>query len=102
MPEPGRAHNVQGMTDRTALITGASRGLGRALATELARDGWRLIINARGAEDLAVAAAELGATAVAGALPDSFHRASLIVAAEEAGGLDILVNNASGPAPLQP
>jgi len=102
MPEPGWTHNVLGMTDRTALITGASRGLGRALATELAHDGWRLIVNARGAEDLAVVAAELGATAVAGDLADSWHRAALIGAVEEAGGLDLLVNNASVLGPMRP
>lgn len=84
------------MANKTALITGASRGLGRALAHELARDGWNLIINARGAEALDAVAKELGdVTAVSGDLADPRHRAALVSAVQEAGGLDLLVNNAS-------
>ncbi|MBC6470552.1 SDR family NAD(P)-dependent oxidoreductase [Actinomadura alba] len=93
------------MTERTALITGGSRGLGRALAHALARDGWKLIIDARGADALDAVAAELpgDVTALAGDLGDSWHRAALVSAVEEGGGgLDLLVNNAStlGAAPL--
>ncbi|MEU5877246.1 SDR family oxidoreductase [Spirillospora sp. NPDC047279] len=93
------------MTRKTALITGASRGLGRALAWELARDGWNLIIDARGAGALDAAVAELdGArvTALAGDVADPEHRARLVRAVEEAGGLDLLVNNAGtlGTTPL--
>jgi NAD(P)-dependent dehydrogenase (short-subunit alcohol dehydrogenase family) len=50
---------------RTALVTGASRGLGQALARELARRGWTLIIDARGAEALEAARAELAGSAQA-------------------------------------
>jgi NAD(P)-dependent dehydrogenase (short-subunit alcohol dehydrogenase family) len=90
-------------TTKTALVTGASRGLGRALAQALAADGWHLIISARGADALETVANELPtATAVPGDIADSWHRAGLSEAVEVAGGLDLLVNNAStlGAAPL--
>lgn len=92
-------------TNRTALITGASRGLGLALARRLASDGWSLIIDARGERDLEAARAELAehtrVTAIAGSITDPDHRLALADAAREAGGLDALVNNASilGPSP---
>lgn len=87
----------------TALITGASRGLGLALARGLAGRGWRLIIDARDADDLARAAAELAAdtevVAIAGDVANAWHREALLEAAGER--LDLLVNNASrlGPSP---
>ncbi|MEO3823148.1 SDR family NAD(P)-dependent oxidoreductase [Actinomadura sp. B10D3] len=85
---------------KTALITGASQGLGRALARGLAGDGWNLVIDARDAAALAAVADETGATAIAGDVADPAHRADLARAA--GGGLDLLVNNAStlGPAPM--
>lgn len=93
--------SVDGMK---ALITGASRGLGLALARALARDGWTLILDARGAADLHEAAAGLAAagadvTAVPGDIADPAHRAALVRASD---GLDLLVNNAStlGATPL--
>src|SRR5690606_25114543 len=92
-------------TQKTALITGASRGLGLALARALAGRGWRLIINARGAIALQEAAAELSAltevTALVGDVSAPAHRKALAVAARSAGGLDLVVNNASilGPSP---
>src|SRR5438270_5374279 len=92
---------------RTVLITGASRGLGRALARALAQRGWSLILDARGAEALDDVRDELTAitdvTAIPGDVADPAHRAAL---AEAAGrnGLDGVVNNAStlGPTPLPP
>jgi NAD(P)-dependent dehydrogenase (short-subunit alcohol dehydrogenase family) len=88
-----------------AVITGASRGLGLALARELVADGWTLVIDARGAEALDEAAASLPASnvvALAGDIADASHRAALVEAAERLGGIDLLVNNASvlGPSPL--
>ena len=92
---------------QTALITGASRGLGKTLAQFLAAQGTNLILTARGGEALDAAADELskfgGRTiALAGDVADAGHRRVLAQAAEELGGLDLLVNNASilGPSPL--
>jgi NAD(P)-dependent dehydrogenase (short-subunit alcohol dehydrogenase family) len=88
----------------TAIITGASRGLGLALAGALARDGWRLVIDARGEDALREAAATIGGDviAIAGDVSDARHRYAL---ADAAGpSVDLLVNNASilGPSPQPP
>jgi NAD(P)-dependent dehydrogenase (short-subunit alcohol dehydrogenase family) len=89
-----------------AIVTGASRGLGLALARSLAADGWSLVLDARGAEALDAVAADLGTAVVAlpGDVADPAHRAGLIAAARGLGGLDLLVNNASvlGSEPLLP
>ncbi|MFL5863207.1 MAG: SDR family NAD(P)-dependent oxidoreductase [Solirubrobacteraceae bacterium] len=88
----------------TAIITGASRGLGLALARALAQRGWRLVIDARGAPELQRVATELEAATHVRALPgdvaDDWHRSALVDAAGER--IDLLVNNAStlGPSPL--
>jgi NAD(P)-dependent dehydrogenase (short-subunit alcohol dehydrogenase family) len=81
----------------TALITGASRGLGLALARALADRGWRLILDARGAPALEATRRELSAltevTALAGDVANDWHRVALVEAA--GGRIDALVNNAS-------
>jgi NAD(P)-dependent dehydrogenase (short-subunit alcohol dehydrogenase family) len=88
----------------TALITGASRGLGRALARELAARRWNLVIDAREPVALDAALEELSrsstVTAIAGDVSDEAHRRTLVEAAGPR--LDVLVNNASvlGPTPL--
>jgi NAD(P)-dependent dehydrogenase (short-subunit alcohol dehydrogenase family) len=87
----------------TAIITGASRGLGLALARALAQDGWRLVLDARGGDALQRAASQLSGaaevTALAGDVADPAHRGALAQAAGER--VDLLVNNASalGPSP---
>lgn len=91
-----------------AIVTGASKGLGRALAHALAGRGWDLVLNARTAGTLAESAAALraahGARVVAlpGDVGDAAHRRALVAAARDLGGLDLLVNNAGvlGAAPL--
>jgi NAD(P)-dependent dehydrogenase (short-subunit alcohol dehydrogenase family) len=89
----------------TAIITGASRGLGLALARALAERNWNLVLDARGGDALEKVAEELSATtevvAVTGDVADDSHREQLVEAARAMGGLDLLVNNASllGPSP---
>ena len=81
----------------TAIITGASRGLGLALARALAQRGWTLTIDARGQRELELAAAELSeltdVTAVVGDVSDPWHREVLL--ARAGTSIDLLVNNAS-------
>jgi NAD(P)-dependent dehydrogenase (short-subunit alcohol dehydrogenase family) len=91
------------------IVTGASRGLGRALASELARQGWSLVIDGRDGDRLEAAARSLRAeiqgrgqiVALPGDVADPGHRVELVEAARALGGLDLLVNNASvlGPSP---
>ena len=99
--------SVTSMTNtKNAVITGASRGLGLALAQGLAADGWSLVIDARDAEALRYAALCLptgsAVTAVPGDIKDPGHRAALRRAADDLGGPDLLVNNAGtlGASPL--
>jgi NAD(P)-dependent dehydrogenase (short-subunit alcohol dehydrogenase family) len=82
-----------------AIITGASRGLGLALARGLAEAGWRLVVDARDAA--ALSSARLDAVTVPGDVTDPSHRAALVAAASRLGGVDLLVNNAGilGPSP---
>jgi NAD(P)-dependent dehydrogenase (short-subunit alcohol dehydrogenase family) len=93
--------------NKTALVTGASRGLGEVVATFLARSGYDLVLTARGQADLTEVATRLSKTGRrvitrAGDVNDAAHRARLVEAADELGGLDVLVNNASdlGPSPM--
>ena len=121
MPSAAAAPSVTRMTDssvvnalspgeprvgRVAVVTGASRGLGLALARALAEDGYSLVVDARGGAALEAAMAGLPAGSVVRALPgdiaDPAHRAALLQAAGELGGADLLVNNAGtlGASPL--
>src|SRR5215211_3481639 len=84
----------------TGVVTGASRGLGLALARALDERGWRLIVDARGGQTLEAATAGLrNVTAIAGDVTDPAHRRTLVEAAGDR--IDLVVNNASllGPSP---
>src|SRR3712207_3172562 len=77
---------------RTALVTGASRGIGRAIAAELARAGATVVLGYRsGGDEAEEVASEIGGRAVQADVsqPDDARRL-----VEEAGDVDILVNNA--------
>jgi NAD(P)-dependent dehydrogenase (short-subunit alcohol dehydrogenase family) len=90
-----------------ALVTGASRGLGRAVSLALAGRGWQLVVDARGTDALTHAAREFEAVgaktviAISGDVSHPAHRDELAVAVGDLGRLDLLVNNASvlGPSP---
>ncbi len=92
---------------RTAIVTGASRGLGEVISTFLARSGYDLVVTARRADALDELATRLRehsrVVAVAGDVADDAQRRAVVAAATELGGLDVLVNNASalGPSPLR-
>jgi NAD(P)-dependent dehydrogenase (short-subunit alcohol dehydrogenase family) len=92
--------------EKTALITGATRGLGLALARGLAARGWNLILTARDAERLRSVRDELATrthvAAIAGDVTDPAHRNALAILARGHAGLDAVINNASalGPSPL--
>jgi NAD(P)-dependent dehydrogenase (short-subunit alcohol dehydrogenase family) len=99
--------SVRNMTNtKNAVVTGASRGLGLALARGLAADGWSLVIDARDGEALRTAAAGLpgGARVIVlpGDVTDPAHREQIARAAADLGGPDLLINNAGtlGASPL--
>ena len=112
MSRSGSPLSVAGMnTSPVVVITGASRGLGRALAGALAAEGYQLIIDARDGRALEATAAELRALhdlperavlTLPGDITDPGHRAALADAAAAAGGASLLINNAGtlGASPL--
>jgi NAD(P)-dependent dehydrogenase (short-subunit alcohol dehydrogenase family) len=97
---------------RVAIITGASQGLGLALANALADDGWSLVLDARRTDRLDAAAAQVAnrlrpeAQVIArpGDIADARHRADLVADARQLGEVRLVVNNAStlGASPLPP
>src|SRR5207237_9646661 len=92
--------------ERTALITGASRGLGLALARGLAGRGWNLILTARNAEQLGGVRDELAqrthVAAIPGDVAGAIHRAALAVFASGHGGGRALWNTSGAPRPWPP
>jgi 3-oxoacyl-[acyl-carrier protein] reductase len=86
------------LTDRTAIVTGASRGIGLAIAERLVAEGARVVITARKVDALEAAVAALGgpdrARFVAGSADDPAHQDEVIAAATEAfGPVTLMVNN---------
>jgi NAD(P)-dependent dehydrogenase (short-subunit alcohol dehydrogenase family) len=91
-------------TERVALVTGGSAGLGLALVGELARQGWRVVTDGRSEEKFKEAELPERVTVVVGDLTDAGHRDRLRTEVERHGRLDLLVHNAStlGPLPMRP
>jgi NAD(P)-dependent dehydrogenase (short-subunit alcohol dehydrogenase family) len=87
---------------KIAIVTGGSRGFGKAVAAELVERTWTVLVDGRDAGAVRDAAEQTGAVAVPGDVNDAAHRAVLLGEAHLRGGLDLLVNNASslGAAPL--
>jgi NAD(P)-dependent dehydrogenase (short-subunit alcohol dehydrogenase family) len=105
-PVPDASTQPNPTTRPLAVVTGASSGLGRELASELARRGWNLVIDARRPEPLEEVATELGAVtqviALQGDVSDAVHRREIAAAAARLGPVALIVNNAStlGASPL--
>src|SRR4051812_2454045 len=97
------------LAGKRALVTGGSRGIGKAIARVLSAEGRDVAIAARNAESLAATAAELGAATGGRIVPavvdtgsDDSVRDLVVAVAERLGGIDILVNNAAKPGGQQP
>jgi 3-oxoacyl-[acyl-carrier protein] reductase len=83
---------------RTAIVCGASAGIGLAIAEALAEEGANVVMFARGREQLEREAARIGGLAVAGDVASAEDCERLVAAAVDAhGGVDVLVNNSGGP-----
>lgn len=92
------------LTGKRAIVTGGSRGIGKAIAHQLAEEGVDVVIAARGREQLEAAAAEITKATGRRIVPivadmgdDASVEALVAMAAGAMGGIDILVNNAAAP-----
>ncbi len=102
--------NANSQPSRIALVTGASKGLGRAIAEKLAADGHRVIVNyfssAREAEDVVATIARTGGQAIAlkADVRDAAQIAAMLDTARRhfGGPAEVLINNATGPQPMKP
>src|SRR4051794_30958269 len=103
---PGREHGHMdlGLSGKRAIVTGGSRGIGKAVATTLVQEGCDVAIVARGQEALAASAAEISKATGARVVPitadtgsDESVRAMVATAVDDLGGVDILVNSAAKP-----
>jgi 3-oxoacyl-[acyl-carrier protein] reductase len=87
-----------GLTGKVALVTGASKGIGRGIAAELVAEGARVAISSHSRERVEATAAELGATPYVHDTSDLDHAAVLVAEVEQAlGPIDVLVCNTGGP-----
>lgn len=89
-------------SDQVAIVTGASRGLGRALTAALAGAGWQVVVDGRDEQQLTAAVGGVaGVTVVPGDVTDPAHQERLVTTATGLGTLRLLVNNAGvlGPSP---
>ncbi|QKZ17004.1 SDR family oxidoreductase [Streptomyces chartreusis] len=92
-----------GLQGRAAVVTGATRGIGHAVARELAAAGALVCVTARDAEEVRRTAAELGGVGLAGSVADPEHpRAVADLALREFGRIDVIVNNAATNQPYGP
>jgi 3-oxoacyl-[acyl-carrier protein] reductase len=88
-----------GIAGRVALVTGASKGIGRGIAAELAAEGARVAVSSRSRERIDATAAEIGATGFVWDAQDTAGAAGLVGGVEErlGGAVEILVINTGGP-----
>ncbi|MEU6140784.1 SDR family oxidoreductase [Streptomyces sp. NPDC047081] len=92
-----------GLEGRAAVVTGATRGIGRAVAERLASAGAQVCVTARDADEVRRTAAELGGIGVSGSVADPEHLREVVeVALGEFGRIDVLVNNAATNQPYGP